>query len=149
MVFQDNLFWQFSLQQLTMLIIYIWSLNHDVKSTLKASNIFMLYYGLFWMNPLNNASITNVPPLYNHIIPFILMASAHYEPRFIKKNQLLYPTATMDYITNITLWHITILFNSGEMKKKKNSLKLKLSGYNTKGQKSINQTNCFTISVDY
>lgn len=65
-----------------MMQIYIWCLNRGVISTIKASKIFMLYYEPFWVNPLNNVSITKMYPLLLYqIIPFILAASAHYEPR--------------------------------------------------------------------
>lgn len=64
-----------------MMQISIWCLNRGVISTIKASKIFMLYYEPFRVNPLNNVSITKMYPLLYQIIPFILAASAHYEPR--------------------------------------------------------------------
>lgn len=95
-----------------MLITYMWSLNCDVKSTIKA-NMFMLCIWLQWMKPLNNALLTSVFPHGNRLIPFILVTSAQYKPRFERKNK--FPNYFLPrrqwIITYITLWHITIMFN--------------------------------------
>lgn len=77
-----------------------------------------------------------IPPQQN-FSPLIIFNNSLYigsistlSHDFGKKNHvsyLLYPTVTMDYIKTITLWHITIMFNSRDTNEKKKSLKLKLS----------------------
>lgn len=52
----------------------------------------------------------------------------------------------MDYIeTNITLWHITIMFNSGDMNEQKNKRLPKTKAFKDTLQKVTNVSNRWTV----